>query len=194
MCLFQDNTNLETIGSGRQKGGLYYLDDSPGSSSSVVLFASKYNIDQNRLSILLWHNRLGHPSFGYLKHLFPSLFDGLSLSEFVCETCILAKNKRNIFPQSDFVSVLPFDLVHTDVWGPAPTKTHNGMRWFISFIDDYSRVTWIFLMRQKSEVSCVIRNFLAMVQTQFQKTVKVLRSDNGGEYVSNDLKQFFNEK
>jgi hypothetical protein len=76
-------------------------------------------------------------------------------------------------------SIEPFALVHSDVWRPCPTSSVNGFRWFVTFIDCHSRNTWIYLMKQKSEVYTCFQDFLAYVKTQFEVHVKVLRTDNG---------------
>ena len=71
----------------------------------------------------LWHRRLGHPSIGYLKVLFPSLIDKDTC--FHCETCVLAKSHRTSFPLNNTRVEMPFQLIHSDVWGPAPYNS-NG--------------------------------------------------------------------
>ena len=65
--------------------------------------------------IWLRRRRLGHPSFSYMKHQFPSLFGTCSDSEFKCETCVMAKSNRVSFPISDSKATLPFDLIHSDM-------------------------------------------------------------------------------
>jgi transposase InsO family protein len=140
----------------------------------------------------LWHRRLGHPSFSYLQRLFPSLFNKCNISDFLCETCVMAKCHRTVFPSNKTRAIVPFSLVHTDVWGPAPHSTHNGMRWFISFIDDCTRVTWVYLLKHKSDVNSIFRLFHQMVLTQFNTLIKVIRSDNGGEYFKTELTEFMN--
>ena len=76
--------------------------------------------------IWLWHRRLDHPSFGYLKHLLPSLFFDFSISDFQCETCILAKSQQTIYPLHKNKSDVPFSLIHSDVWGPSAKSTLSG--------------------------------------------------------------------
>ncbi|KAI5323859.1 hypothetical protein L3X38_032932 [Prunus dulcis] len=76
-----------------------------------------------RDKIWLWHKRLGHALFGYLKNLFPSLFSSLDVSSFQCDTCEMAKSHRVSFPLSSNKSLVPFSLVHFDVWGPAKIAT-----------------------------------------------------------------------
>jgi hypothetical protein len=76
-------------------------------------------------------------------------------------------------------------LVHTDVCGPMQTHSHSQNRYFIIFIDDYSRMTWVYFMRQKFEVFNILRKFKCLVQRQSSCLIKVLRSDGGKEYTSN---------
>ena len=70
-----------------------------------------------------------------------------------------------------------------DIWGPYNITTHNKMKFFLTLVDDYSRWTWIYLMHLKSDVSTILKQFLAMVKTQFNVQVKTFRSDNGGEFL-----------
>ena len=69
----------------------------------------------SKQQICLWHRRLGHLSFSYMKHLFHTLLTTLSPADFRCETCILAKNHHVNFPLSSNKSHVPFDLFHSDV-------------------------------------------------------------------------------
>jgi len=91
---------------------------------------------KNKKEIWLWHRRFGHPSFGYLKKLFPSLFHKCNICDFICETCAMATSHRVVFPLNNKKIDFPFSLINTDVWGPVPQFTHNGKNWFISFVDD----------------------------------------------------------
>jgi transposase InsO family protein len=69
----------------------------------------------------------------------------------------------------------------------------SGSSYLATFIDDFSRRTWIFFMRTKSEVFSWFREFKALMENQTGKNIKVLRSDNGGEYTSNDFNDFCRE-
>jgi len=73
--------------------------------------------------------------------------------------------------------------------GPLPIRNILGAKWFVSFIDDCIQVTWIFLMKDKSEVFHLFVNFYQMVQTQFESPIKRLRSNNGTKYVNQNLFQ-----
>lgn len=155
---------------------------------------SSASFSPQKRDIWLWHLRLGHPSFSYLKILFPKLFVGLSERSFQCETCILAKSHRVPYPLSFNKSQTPFVLVHSDVWGPSPLTTISGIRWFITFVDDCTRMTWVYLMKHKNEASTIFRRFHSMISTQFNAKLRILRTDNGGEYVNLQLTEYFQER
>ena len=91
--------------------------------------------------ILLWHQCLGHASFGYLKRLFPNLFGNLDISIFKCEVCELTKIHHGSFPLSFNKSPTPFMVIHYDIWGPSKVPTLGGSHWFVTFIDDCTRMT-----------------------------------------------------
>lgn len=76
----------------------------------------------------------------------------------------------------------PFNLVHSDIWGPAPVTTYGVSRYFVIFVDDFSRFTWPFLICNRSELPELYSTFSHMVKTQFSCTIKVLRTDNAMEY------------
>lgn len=79
---------------------------------------------------------------------------------FACEICHKAKQSREPFPLSSHKSAALFELIHADVWGPYGVESHDGYKYFLSLVDDFSRVTWIFLLRSKSEVGDHIAFFL----------------------------------
>lgn len=180
VCFLQDILTQKIIGRGIEKGGLYYMEDLNVGRACQTTHQSKLTEEQ----IWLWHRRLGHPSFGYLKHVFPSLFSDISGLELKCETCILAKSHRTTYPLSLNKSTAPFTLIHSDVWGPSPKPTMHGYRWFVIFVDDCTRMTWLYLLRHKTEVFDIFQSFYKMVCTQYSMQPRVLRSDNGGEYVN----------
>lgn len=101
--------------------------------------------------------------------------------------CQLSKYTRNSYPAHPYKPSQPFSLIHSDVWGPSRTKNITWSRWFIKFIDDYTRVTWVFLMKEKSEVRRIFENFHNMVQTQIHTSIQVICTNNGREYYNSIL-------
>jgi hypothetical protein len=135
-CVFQDQQSGRTIGYAREWNGLYYLDNQDSSSKLLNNSFFSESIKTNREKVLLYHCRLGHPSFRVIKQLFPLFFKTLDVESFHCEVCELAKHKRVPFSVSNKMSTFPFYLVHTDVWGPSNVPNISGTRWFVTFTDD----------------------------------------------------------
>ena len=86
------------------------------------------------------------------------------------------------FNNSESISNSIFELINSDVWGPSPVASISGSRYFVIFINDYSRYSWIFPMKSHSEILPIYSNFAKMVETQFSKRIKTFRSDNALEY------------
>ena len=141
---------------------------------------------------MLWHFWLGHPSFRYLKHLFPKLFDK-DPSMLHCEICEFVRHHCSSFPVQSYNPSKPFAIIHSDVWGPNKIWTLSNKKWFITFIDDHTKLCWVYLLKEKFEAEQAVRNFFKMVQNQFQTNIQVFRSDNGREYFNTILGNFFLE-
>ena len=97
-------------------------------------------------------------------------------------SCQLGKQANLPFNKSDFISSAPFDLVHFDIWGPASFTTEGGSCYFVIFVDDYSRFTWIYMLKHRSNLVPIFQTFHKMIQTQFSRTIKIFRSNNAQEY------------
>jgi transposase InsO family protein len=108
----------------------------------------------------------------------------------VCEPCLLGKQTRKPFPSSKRESSGPMELIHTDVCGPMQTKTPGGNRYFVSFIDDYSRCAVIQLLQNKNQVRTALSAFVSTVENQFDTKIKKLRSDRGGEFWNKEIQEF----
>jgi transposase InsO family protein len=87
-----------------------------------------------------------------------------------------------------------FDLIHSDTWGSAPVDSKEGFKYFLTFIDDKSRATWLYLLKSKKEVPIIFKNFYNMIENQFGTSIKVIRFDNGTEYTNNGLQIFLQSK
>ena len=81
-------------------------------------------------------------------------------------------------------------IIYSDVWGPSKVTTLGGSRWFVTFIDDCTRMTWLYLMKSKSEVNLLFQKFHKMACSQYNAQVQVLRSENRGEYLSFEFQQY----
>ena len=103
------------------------------------------------------------------------------------DICHFAKQKKLLFPTCEYVSISPFDLVHCDLWGPFFKTTNEGYKYFLTIVDDLSICTWVYLPKHKLETGSLIPQFAVMVETQFGKKLKYIRSDNGSEFYLKDL-------
>lgn len=141
---------------------------------------------------VLWHRRLGHPS-SRVTSMIP--VSSSSTSDHIiktCDICFRAKQTRLSFPDSSHNAKEIFDLIHCDVWGPYRTTAFCGSRYFLTIIDDKSRAVWLYLLPAKTAVSQQIKDFMLLVERQFSKKIKTLRSDNGTEFMC--LTRFFKEQ
>ena len=84
----------------------------------------------------------------------------------------------------------PFELVHSDVWGPCPVMSPIGFKYFVTFVDNFSPVTWLYLMKSRSELFSHFITFCAKIQTQLHVSIQTLRSDNAKEYLSKHFQSF----
>ena len=105
----------------------------------------------------------------------------------------MKKQRRVQFASSSARSAAPLELVHTDVWRPAPISVKNGVRYFLTFIDDFSRKVWVYFMKKKSEVFIKFKMWKAEVEKETGWSLKCLRSDNGEEYTSKEFQIFCEE-
>eukprot|EP00253_Pinus_taeda_P025456 PITA_25456 len=85
------------------------------------------------------------------------------------------------------------ELVHTDVWGPAQVSSLGGSRYYVTFIDDATIKTWIYCIKNKSDVFDTFKKWKALVEIETGKKLKCVRSDNGGEYCSKDFDRYYSK-
>ena len=140
----------------------------------------------------LWHLRFGHLNFGGLELLSKKeMVKGLPCinhPDQLCEGCLLGKQFRKSFPkESESRAKKPLELIHTDVCGPIKPNSLGNSNYFLLFIDDFSRKTWVYFLKQKSEVFGVFKKFKAIVEKESGHKIKAMRSDRGGEFTSNEF-------
>ena len=99
---------------------------------------------------MLLHKRMGHPNFHYLSRMFPTICPPSNL-DMKCEVCELAKHHRSSYPRAPYIPTKPFTTIHSDLWGPSRNPNRTKSRGFITFIDDHTRLCWVYLLKDKSE-------------------------------------------
>ena len=173
------------------------------SNNTITLFAKwynnlcqlRFNILRSRLFLSLEskittqqaHYRLGYISSDYIDNTLANT-KGLQLEKDSkelksCESCLQAKITKNRGKNSISNSSRPLELIHTDISGPYP-KSHNGKRYIISFIDDYTRSAWIYPIIAKSEAIDTLKELYNMLYTNLELKIARIRANNAKEYKS----------
>ncbi|CAA7262723.1 unnamed protein product [Cyclocybe aegerita] len=167
--------------------GLYRVEHDDNTVNSAI---ETITLDQ-------FHRRMGHISPEVARRLVSNKFvTGVRLTTmstsgdpFFCESCVYAKATRKSVPKerageraSEFGGE-----VHSDLWGPAPVSTRGSRRYYVTFIDDKTRLTHLYLMRNKSDTFAKYREYEVWCDAQLGARVKVLHSDRGGEYTGKEF-------
>jgi hypothetical protein len=143
---------------------------------------------------VLWHQRLGNIGEKGLQTLHSKgMVEGMAnctLDLDSCEHCIYGKHNRVRFPFGATRAKGILELIHNDVFRPVPVPSLGKSVYYVSFIDYFSRNTWIYFLRKKSKVFDKFKEFKALVENQTEKKIKVLRTDNGGELCRNEFEEF----
>lgn len=168
----KDTKLSSTIVIGIKEGGLYKV---PGHIQALVhSIASPYK---------LWHRRFGHLHFKALPDI-QKMVRGMpiinSQHNGICKGCMLGKNAKKSFPRSFTRSKEILELIHSDVCGPMSSPSLNGYLYYVIFIDDYSRKTWIYFLKTKGETLGKFQEYKALVEKQTGKNIRALRTDNEG--------------
>ncbi|KAK9155098.1 hypothetical protein Sjap_002578 [Stephania japonica] len=179
VCLVKDIRTSEVLLHGHLHNGLYrFFGPSISPTDTHNAFLASNNAQSN-----LWHSRLGHPAHRVLsqvvhKHLNFSLS---SVPDF-CSYCPMGKIHALPYSNSNHIASHVLDLIHTDLWGPAPVTSTDGFNYYIHFIDDCTRFTWVYPLKLKSDAIHAFSAFKKLVENQFGTTIKRVQSDWGGEF------------
>jgi hypothetical protein len=141
----------------------------------------------------LWHRRyahINHQALPFLEKMVEGIPELQSTHEGICKGCALGKNAKKPFSSSNNRSKEILDLINSDVCGPMPVKSLGGSLYYVIFIDDYSRKTWLYLLKTKDEVFSKFQEFKAEIENLTNKKIKTLRTDNGVEYTSKEFVAF----
>jgi hypothetical protein len=179
----KDQATRKPLLKGRCRNGLYPL---PMKSLKLAFGVSKTSFER-------WHSCLGHPSVPIIKKVISNFnlpYSSDSNKSLACDACQKAKSHQLPHSKSDRISSHPFELVYYDVWGHAP-KSISGKQYYVSFIDSYSKFSWIYPLKFKSEVFQMFVEFHNLVECLFDKKIITVQNNWGGEYQK--LHHFFSK-
>lgn len=187
-CIVRDANGEQVAEVPRSDRGLYRFSSSNHEDEHV-------NVADEVVSLEDLHARLGHIAPSTAAKLVKNGFvTGVKLDTNApvptfCESCVYGRATRKPVASSreGEKSAAYGDKFFSDVWGPAPTRSINGKHYYITFTDDATRMTYLYLLRTKGESLDAYKKLETMVETQHQTKIKVLHSDRGGEYTGHDF-------
>lgn len=187
VCNFKVNHETILVGVRQRNGGLFKLVvRSSNPKSTEVSVVGKHNLLQ------LYHERFGHQNKRHVKFLLSKELNiNVEMDSELCEGCVYGKAHRLPFGTRS-KSTEPGERIHTDVCGPFQ-ESRSGYRYFLLLKDDYTKYRTIYFLRQKSEVSGKLNQFLAEAET-VGHTVKELLCDNGKEFDNKDVRTILQKK
>lgn len=164
----------------KERGGVYCVNSDD----------EKCFLMNKQISALTWHRRLGHANYQVMKRMRAGAVEGVMFSDdeteiSQCEICAKGKQTKLPFKRSETESSDVLQLVHSDLMGPQNTRSLGHAIYLLTFIDDFSRKVFVYFLKKKDETFAKFVEFKAYIEKQTGKRIKTLRSDNGGEYMSN---------
>ncbi|KAJ0532224.1 putative RNA-directed DNA polymerase [Helianthus annuus] len=174
----------------RSANRLYPLfENNKGEASKGCLYTSDEELPR------LWHERYGHISKTSMEMLQQKeMVEDLpkfKAAEDVCTDCCIGKQHRHPIPKtSTWRAKEKLELIHSDICGPISPKSNSGKRYILSFIDDYSRKAWVYVIAEKSEAFDCFKEFKKRVEVETGRVIKAFRTDRGGEFVSDAFNTF----
>ena len=185
------NAKKEVIAFATRVGDLYHLERCHKHQSvNVVNKESKER---------LWHRRYGHLGEQNLQKIAKEKlvkrfnYDVDKQIGF-CETCVGGKHHCSPFISSTSQTTEVLELVHSDVCGKMREKSLGGGEYFLTFTDDRSRYTWVYILKTKDQVFDCFLTWKALVEKQCKRKLRTLRTDNGGEYTSSKFESYLKDE
>ncbi|BAO39299.1 transposon Ty2-F/Ty2-GR2 Gag-Pol polyprotein [Kluyveromyces marxianus DMKU3-1042] len=213
-CLLSKNG--KTIAPTHKFAGLRWLSrknaiELPNQTQSVYAITPRsVRSAPDKFSLTSIHNMFGHMNINYIRESFrKGLIQGVKeddvdwtgVSSFQCQYCMEGKAKRNnhyVNARKDYTKeYLPFEYLHTDVFGPVRVqRTRTTPRYFIAFIDEVTKYIWTFPLLHKTaeEVAPTFKEVVMLIYTQFNTRVKTIQMDKGSEYLNTKVQKFLRER
>lgn len=174
------NRNIQIVANAKLVNNTYKLLTYKSEQAMVATAEDKY----------LWHQRLGHLNFNDINKI-PECTLGVKLcqqdEDYICTSCLEAKQTRQPFKNEGSRATSLLELIHSDLCGPMENQSLGGASYFLTFIDDFSRKVFVYFLKSKSEVLEKFLEFKNKVEIELDRKIKILRSDNGREYINSQL-------
>ena len=167
-CEFQDLSLGAMIDNVRLIHSLYYFDDNSFNNKQVQGLSDSFSSIYVRDRIIFWYLWLGHPSFLYFKHLFPTLYKNADCSSFHFKRCYLSKSHHVSYLSNSYHASKPFYLIHIDVWDLSRIITNSDKRLFVTFIDDHTRLCCLFFYLKNLRLRIFSRNSIPYLKHNFK--------------------------
>ena len=186
------NAENKVVATGNKIDRLYYLNCSQTQQAAV---AQNGSLPPEKL----WHSRYGHLGMQNMRKLVNEdmvigITDDMKHDIDVCGPCAEGKMHRTKFPkQSENRNDSVLGLIHSDVCGKMKNQSLGGGKYFVTFIDDKTRYTWVYIIKSKDEVFEKFLEFKAQMEMATGNKVKALRDDNGGEYKSHEFERYLKQ-
>ncbi|KAI3767848.1 hypothetical protein L2E82_18277 [Cichorium intybus] len=180
----------------KRKGEMFPLDMRPIQGKPTICLLTKATNDDS----WLWHRRLSHMNFRDINKLvLGDLVRGLPLLKYdkdrLCDACELGKQSRKSHSTIINTKIIePLELLHIDICGPSAIESVAHNKYILVVVDDFSRFTWVFFLKQKSEAAINMINFIKQIEILLRKQVRMIRSDNGTEFKNKILDDFLVNK
>ena len=190
-CIIK-TSKVGLVGSANRNSGngLYKLQGDTLMDCSEVSALEVHNLHyEDSSKVALWHRRLGHYHFQGIRRMmqFGAVKDllNIAISNFPCSTCPTRKQNRKSIPKvKSTMSTLPLQLIHSNVAGPFRVRFLRGASYFLTFIDDYSKKTWIYFLSSKDQVLENFKIFHQEMERIFGHKIGILRTNDSQEYTS----------
>ena len=183
-CKFSNDSG-QTTAFATKRGNLYHLEVSRKTKESI-----NTALEENKERV--WHRRFGHLNEQSLqklakKELVNRLDYNTSGRVGVCESCIGGKQSKAPFKSSTTTTSEPLELVHSDLCGKMGVKSVGGAEYFLTFLDQHTHYCWVYALKTKDQTFSCFRDWKAEVENRTGRRLKILRTDNGGEYTSREF-------
>ena len=187
-----DKTMLEAYGS----NGIFKVRSGMPAECAIGLISSS-----SKATAEVWHRRYGHLGYSNMARL-PGMVKGINIAaadfraaaDDKCSSCIMGKQKRLPFSDSETLTFKPLELVHMDLCGPMAVPSQGGAQYIATFLDDYSDLSIVRLLKTKDGAKTAVKEVISLLENQTGLSVKAVRTDNGKEYINDYLGSYFKSK